>query len=57
MIRQDYLPDHYENDKVGSEYKGNLNLYFSFSDTKVECAGQDFTKYVSDYTDFPVIEH
>lgn len=57
IIRQDYLLNHFENDKVGSESKGNVTFYFSFSKGKTECSGQDFTKYISDYTDFPIIEH
>lgn len=57
IIRQDYLLDHHDKDKVGSKYRENLNLYFSFSATKVKCSGKDFTKYVSDYTDFPVLAH
>lgn len=57
IIRQDHLLDHFENNKVGSEAKGNITFYFSFSKGKVECAGQDFTKYIRDFTDFPRIEH
>jgi len=57
IIRQDYLLDHFENNKVGSEAKGNITFYFSYADGKVECSGQDFTKYIKDFTDFPKIEH
>ncbi len=57
IVRQDYLPDHFENNKVGSEAKGNITFYFSYHKGKVECSGQDFTKYIKDYTDFPKIEH
>ena len=58
IIRQDYLLGHYEKDKVGSEHEGNLNLYFSYSaDEKiVECSGLDLSKYISDFTDFPLIK-
>ncbi|MBI4649019.1 MAG: hypothetical protein HY738_21125 [Bacteroidia bacterium] len=56
LIRQDYLIDHFDNDKIGSEHEGILNLYFSYSETKVECSGIDFTKYIADFTDFPLIE-
>lgn len=55
VIRQDYLLDHLTNDKIGSEYDGILNLYFSYSSDKVECSGLDLTRYVSDFTDFPLI--
>jgi hypothetical protein len=57
IIRQDYLLDHFENNKVGSEAKGNIMFYFSFTNGKAECSGQDFTKYIKDFTDFPKIEH
>ena len=57
IIRQDYLLDHFENGKIGSEYEGNITFYFSFSNDKVECSGHDFTKYVQDYSDFPPITH
>lgn len=30
IIRQDYLPDHFENNKAGSETKGNIMFYFSY---------------------------
>ena len=57
IIRQDYLLDHFENNKVGSESKGNITFYFSYVNGQVECSGQNFTKYIKDFTDFPKIEH
>lgn len=57
IIRQDYLLDHFENDKVGSEAKGNITFYFSYTKENVECSAQDFTKYIRDFTDFPKINH
>ncbi len=57
IIRQDYLLDHFENNKVGSEAKGNITFYLSYTKGKVECSGLDFTKYIKDFTDFPKIEH
>ena len=56
VIRQDYLLDPLQNDKIGSVHDGNLNLYFSYLTDKVECSGLDLSKYVSDFTDFPLIE-
>lgn len=56
VIRQDYLLDHLQNDKIGSVHDSNLNLYFAYSTDKVECSGLDLSKYVSDFTDFPLIE-
>jgi hypothetical protein len=57
IIRQDYLLGHFENDNVGSEASGNITFYFSYANGKVDCSGQDFTKYVKDFTDFPKIIH
>lgn len=57
IVRQDYLLDHFENNKVGSEHKGTIIFYISFTGEKVECSGQDFSKYLQDFTDFPHIEH
>jgi len=56
VIRQDYLLDHLDNDKIGSIYRGSLNLHFTHSDKKVKCSKVDLTKYISDFTDFPIIE-
>lgn len=56
IIRQDYLLDHFENDKMGSVYKGNLNLHFTYFDSKVRCSKTELSKYISDFTDFPEIE-
>lgn len=57
IIRQDYLLDHFENNKVGSEAKGNITFYFSYINKKVECSNQNFTKYIRDFTDFPKLQH
>jgi hypothetical protein len=57
IIRQDYMLDLFETGKTGPEHDGNLNLYFSFVDGKIICSENDFTKYVSDFSDFPIIEH
>ena len=57
IIRQDYLLNHFQNDNIGSEHEGALNLYFSYSpDGKVICKGLDLSKYVSDFSDFPLID-
>lgn len=56
IIRQDYLLDHFRNNNIGTEHNSNLNIYFSYSTDKIECSGLDLTKYVSDFTDFPLIE-
>lgn len=56
IIRQDYLLDHFQNG-VGVESKGNATFYFSYTNGKVMCSDEDFSKYIKDYTDFPKIEH
>ncbi|MBI5914213.1 MAG: hypothetical protein HY842_02470 [Bacteroidetes bacterium] len=56
IVRQDYLLDHFENKKIGSEHNGILNLYFAYAEEKVECSKLDLTAYVADFTDFPLIE-
>lgn len=57
IIPQDVLKENFEKNHVGSEHEGNLNLYFSYSDQKVDCSGQDFSRFICDYSDFPVITH
>ena len=57
IFRQDYLLDYYENDNIGSEYEGYLNLHFSFQKDNIVCSKIDITKYISDFTDFPIIKH
>lgn len=56
IIRQDYLFDHFQNDNMGSAHGDNLILYFSYSADKVWCSGLDLTKYISDFSDFPLTE-
>ncbi len=55
IIRQDFLLSYFTDYKLGSEHHGNLNLYFKYTQNKVECSGLDFTKYTSNFTDFPII--
>lgn len=57
IIRQDYLLDYFESNNVGSENRGNITFYFSYTNETVECCGQDFTKYIRDFSDFPKIDH
>lgn len=55
IMRQDYLLDHYENSDVGSVHSEKLNLYFSFHDNEVHCSSIDFSSYINDFSDFPLI--
>lgn len=57
VIRQDRLLDYFENKQVGSEAKGNITFYFAYTNGSVRCSGQDFTKYIKDFADFPKIDH
>ena len=56
IIRQDYLLDLWENNKIGSINKGQLNLHFVYGETTVMCSKTDLSKYIADFTDFPIIE-
>lgn len=57
LIRQDYLLDHFDKDNIGSAHEGMVKLYFSYTEAEVKCSGINFTRYVTDFTDFPLIEH
>lgn len=56
IIRQDYLLDLHENEQLGSRYKDNLNLHFSYSANVINCSKVDLTAFLSDFSDFPVVE-
>ncbi len=55
IIRQDYLLDHFQEDKIGSSTGNRLNLYFSYSANTVKCSGLNLNKYLNDFSDFPII--
>ena len=57
IIKQNYLIDYVENQNVGSKSNDNVILYFSYEAEKVKFSSQDFTKYVRDFGDFPLIQH
>lgn len=57
IIRQDVLYDYYANHQIGNLHQESLVLYFSWQENQVICSGQDFTPYINDYRDFPVIQH
>ena len=56
IIRQDYLLDYHEQRNIGSIHEQSLNLYFSYSDNKVECSGFDLSQHIADFNDFPMVE-
>ncbi len=55
IIRQDYLLDYFNNNKIGTQFNNDLKLYFSYSADRVVCSGLDLTNYVSNFSDFPLI--
>lgn len=57
LFPQDVLLDYFENNAIGSEHEGYINLYFSYAENKVECSRLDMSKHVGDYSDFPILEH
>ena len=58
IIPQILFVDELSKQDVGSQHNDYITLYFSYTDdSKVACSGQDFSKYIADYTDFPIIEH
>lgn len=57
IIPQDILLDYFENNDIGSEHEGYINLYFSYWGDKVECSRLDMSKHVGDYSDFPILAH
>lgn len=56
IIRQDYLKDFCDKG-MGSKAKSTLTLYFSYRDGKIKCSNFDISKYIADFTDFPVIKN
>jgi hypothetical protein len=56
IVRQDYLKEHYKNDKIGSLHNGNLNVHLTYMNEKVKCSKIDFSNYIGDFSDFPLIE-
>jgi hypothetical protein len=57
VIRRDWLSTIFRDKNIGSIHENSLMLYFSFQDTKVMCSSIDFTYYLNNFNDFPIIEH
>lgn len=57
IIRQDYLLNHIENEGVGSVFGDKITLYVSLQNGNASCSSADFSGYLNDYADFPIIEH
>jgi hypothetical protein len=56
IISQRTLLDLYTDKNLGSTYNNKINLHFSYLDEGVSCSGENLTKFISDFTDFPLIE-
>ena len=54
IISQNSLKDYFKKGKLGEDNNGMLNLHFSYSNEKVACRGIDLSKYVSDFSEFPL---
>ena len=57
VIRRDWLSTIFRDKNIGSIHENSLMLYFSFQDKKVLCSNIDFTNYLNNFNDFPIIEH
>lgn len=57
LISQIALLDYFYNNNIGSVYEKNLTLYFSMKDEKITCSNLDFTEYLNNFNDFPIVNH
>jgi PD-(D/E)XK endonuclease len=57
IIPRPSLLNLYKHQQVGTVVKGKLMLYFSFERAKVTCSKVDFTAFVDNFEDFPLIIH
>lgn len=56
ILRED-LSLFYEDFKIGTVSDANLILYFAFEKGTVKCSKIDFTPFLNNYSDFPIILH
>ena len=57
LIPQRELYNYFHKQPFGSVYGQNLTLYFSIQDKKVTCSKLDFTAYLNNFDDFPIVNH
>ena len=57
IISQNHLYDFFKDYDIGTIVDNNLILYFSIKENKVTCSKQDFTPFVNNFSDFPIVEH
>jgi hypothetical protein len=57
ILRQDTLKERVEKENVGTIFKNQVTVYFSHVNQGVRCSKHDFSRFISDFTDFPIIIH
>jgi hypothetical protein len=57
LIPQGSIYYHLKNNSIGSVYEKNLTLYFSIQNDKITCSSLDFTEYINNFNDFPIVNH
>jgi hypothetical protein len=57
LIPQSDIFNFYHKFHIGTVVGNNLILYFSFQNDTITCSKNDFTVYLNNFSDFPVIEH
>jgi hypothetical protein len=58
IIPRTTLYELWQENQVGTVSQDqNLLIYFSFKEQKVTCSKTDFTSFVDNFEDFPIIEH
>ena len=57
VISRETLWNFVQQHKIGSIFNDNLMLYFSFQNDKATCSNIDFSEFLNNFDDFPIIEH
>ncbi|MEM7531514.1 MAG: hypothetical protein AAF639_05020 [Chloroflexota bacterium] len=58
VIPRDILFDSHRLHGVGSlTQSGNVTFYFRYDNSEITCGGQDFSHYLDNWDEWPIIEH
>jgi hypothetical protein len=57
IIKQEELQLYHTNQELGSVSGKNIIIKFRFKNDKLYCKGQDFSTYLDNFSDFPIITH
>ena len=57
LIPQKRLYEYFHNNSMGSVYEKKLTLYCSIQEEKITCSNLDFTPFVNNFVDFPIVVH